>query len=175
MTTNPEVFKLMKDDAYALAVVSAIEEAVVTEGVFNGVARWFDDVEIVYPIAVMEIGEDEKRTLTNSIAVELTTHFNNAYNKAKEGNFTEADFHELALKVDPLWRELTGVYAKELNDIFHNTQTGGEDPQEIISNMLDVIRSNFGEEGVNDFKNRAKTDRHFRAQLRRMGVNPDAL
>lgn len=165
----------MRDDTYTLAVVSSIPESPITESVFNAVANWYDDVEIVYPIAVMDIDEVEKRNLTNSIATEMTKHFDDALAKALLGKYEQEDFEILAQQVDPLWRELTGVFAKELNEIFNSNQEGPESPKESLQRMIEMIASTYGEEGVEDFKNKAKTDKHFRAQLRRMGVNPDNI
>lgn len=170
-----DALKLMRDDAYTLAIVTAIDEAPITEHVFGAVANWFDDVEIIYPIAVMDISETEKRNLANAIATEMTKFFEVALQKAEANEFSKEDFELLGLEVDPLWRELTGVFAKELNDQFTASQQDDQNPIESIGKLIEMIAGTYGEEGVEDFKNKAKTDKHFRAQLRRMGLNPDNL
>ena len=175
MSAPKEALSAMRDDAHVLAVLAAVEGAPITDGVIVSLAKWFHDVEIVYPIAEMAIDAETKRQFASTIATELTEHFDAAYRASEAGTFDDEAFTTLAATVDPLWRELAGLFAKELNESFESNRVDADQTGEAIQEMLNLIERMHGEDGVSEFRMRSKTDKSLRAQLRRMGLDPDKL
>ena len=171
-----EVLEAMLADANVLALVAGSEDVAVTPAVIEAVAKWFHDVEIIFPIPQMELDENEKRSLTSEIADELVSEFRSAIAKVNaRGELADEDFEQLARNTDPLFRELSGVYADQLNAQFEENRVDAEDAQEAINDMLSMIERMHGQDGLAEFRTRSKTDSTLRAQLRRMGLDPDKI
>ena len=172
-----ELIQQMHDDTKVLATVASIPDTPITSHVIDAVARWYQDVEILYPIAEMDLDETNKRSLTEAIATEMLSQFVTALESAKAsgGELDSEPFQALGAAVDPLWRELAGVHAAVLNGSFQENRIEPEDTRDAIEQMLSAIERFSGPDGVNEFRSRARSDKTLRAHLRRMGLDPDQL
>ena len=165
----------MRNDAHVLALIAATENAPVTDAVLGAVARWFDDVEVHYPIAEMAFDSKERRELIHTVSTELLDLFTQAAAEAEaSGELGDERFEVLANAVDPLWRELTGVFAKELNARFEMNRVPAEHSDSYLRTMIDRLREEHGDSAANDFRTAINKDSTLRAHLRRIGIDPDA-
>jgi hypothetical protein len=161
----------VREDTHVLAVIAA-SDAALTNAVLSGVARWFLDVEIRYPIAEMPMEDAERKSLLRTVTKELFDLFDRA---CSSGEINEETFASLASAVDPLWREITGLLAKEFNENFENERIPAERVAEYLRDLIDRIREEMGDGGVDDFIRQVRNDPMTRAQMRRIGVDPDQL
>lgn len=177
MSLPTEILSKMRDDASVLAIVSGIDEAPITQGVIESVENWFKDVEIVYPIPQMQFEESERRGLVNTISVELTERFEKARVQSEKngGVLSEEDFEKLAKDVDPLWRELSGLFAKELNFQFERNRVPQDEVGEYLQMLTSSLSDHIGEQAKEAFLEKIKTDKNLRAHLRRIGIDPDSI
>jgi hypothetical protein len=167
------VFESMRDDALVLATMAATRGPI-TPSIIKGLESWFGDVEVKYPIAEMAFGVDERDALLADVAEELANAFAEMVSKASEGDVEDDAFAALAVTVDPLWREITGLLAPELNRRFENTRVPSEHLQEVAEIIKYQISDN---DDVNDpsVAERLKNDVTLRTHLRRIGLDPDSL
>jgi hypothetical protein len=161
----------VREDTHVLAVVAA-SDAPLTNAVLSGVARWFLDVEIRYPIAEMPMDDVERRGLLITVTKELYDLFDQA---CSSGEMNDEAFAILAADVDPLWREITGLLATQFNENFESERIPAERVAEYLRDLIDRIREEMGDGGVDDFIRQVRTDPMTRAQMRRIGVDPDQL
>jgi hypothetical protein len=161
----------VREDTHVLAVVAA-SDAPLTNAVLSGVARWFLDVEIRYPIAEMPMNDVERRGLLTTVTKELYDLFDQA---CSSGEMNDEAFAILAADVDPLWREITGLLATQFNENFESERIPAERVAEYLRDLIDRIREEMGDGGVDDFIRQVRTDPMTRAQMRRIGVDPDQL
>ena len=177
MSLPENILQKMRDDAKVLAIVSAIEEAPLTEAIISSVGEWFNDVEIVYPIAQMHFEEKERRDIINTIAIELTERFeaSRAAAQSNSGALSEEQYEQLGKNVDPLWRELTGLFAKELNYHFEKNRIPQDEAEEYLQALTSSLSDHIGEQAKEAFLSKIKTDKNLRAHLRRIGIDPDSV
>lgn len=171
-----ETLKKMRDDAHVLALIASVDDAPFTPAVLDAVADWFEDVEISYPIAEMAFEGNERRKLVHTVANELLEFFAVSVNRAESqgGELSDADFAVLAERVDPLWRELAGAFAIELNERFNDNRVPAEHSQSYLKHLVERFAEDQGEEAAAEFRDAIRNDSRLRAQLRRMGLDPDA-
>ncbi len=138
--------------------------------------RWFDNVEIVYPIAEMPIEDDQRNKLARTVLSEMCASVTNTISTIESGSDPDDVMPSLAVTLDGLWRELTGLYAPVLNKRFAET-TAGVDPQEVLDQIREGFRVqaemlDMDEEEIRDAL--LSHDR-IRAELRQLGIDPDSL
>jgi hypothetical protein len=175
MGAPKELLVKMRDDAHVLALVAATDDVPFTNAIIDAVANWFDDVEIRYPIAEMDFTPSERRGIVNTVANEMLELFARAVNDATSGELDDEMFKTLAGAVDPLWRELAGAFAPELNRRFEENRVPAEHSEAFLNGIVDRMREDLGDEAVDEFRSALHADRNLRAHLRRMGLDPDAL
>lgn len=168
------LLEAMRDDTHVLAIIASIPDAPFTEATVSALAHWFDDVEIHYPIPEMAFEPEERRKIIHVVSTEMLEHFAKAVNDAAIGELSDEAFKALAQAVDPLWRELTGAFAAELNIRFEDNRVPADSSQEFLDSMMGRLRENFGDEAVNEFRSAIIKDTNLRAHLRRIGIDPDA-
>jgi len=167
------IIEKMRADAQVLALV-ANTDCPFTLSVIDGVANWFEDVEIKFPIMDMDLSLDEQRSIVRLASNELVNHFDDFCKIAeKENGLSESRFEELGKLVDPLWRELSGAFAKELNKRFEETRIPNEVAKRYLEDMISRFKLEQGDYAADEFINAIKFDKRLRAQLRRMGIDPD--
>ena len=92
MKISKNIIKSMRDDTQILALVASVE-APFTISVIDGVGNWFDDVEIKYPIADMDLSDEEQRTIVRLATEELLNHFQKVYEiSEKEDGLSKEHF-----------------------------------------------------------------------------------
>ena len=167
------VFESMRDDAVVLATMAATNGPI-TPSIIKGLESWFGDVEVKYPIAEMSFADGERDDLLAKVAEELASQFAALVARYDTGELDENVFQELAPTVDPLWREITGLLAPELNRRFENMRVPDEHLEEITNMIKYQISDN---DDVNDpsVAERLKSDPMLRTHLRRIGLDPDKL
>jgi hypothetical protein len=169
-----QMLKAMRDDAQVLALVAATDETPFTYAVIDAVANWFDDVEIKYPIAEMPFDENERRKLVHDVAGELLGNFVQAVEDATaEEELDEERFARLAAAVDPLWRELSGAFAVELNRRFEKNRIPAEHSNAYLRAMISRFEEEQGSDAAQEFLAAIRSDTRLRAHLRRIGIDPD--
>lgn len=175
MGAPKQTLEEMRNDTHVLALVSATEETPFTMPVIEAVARWFGDVEIKYPIADMGFSEAERRTIVHAVATELLEQFNAAVNHCVGDELDDERFAALAATVDPLWRELAGALATQLNERFEERRVPEDHSTEFLEAIMAKMHDDFGDDAVSEFRRALAEDNNLRAQLRRMGVDPDKV
>ena len=143
--------------------------------VIEAVARWFGDVEIRFPIADMGFSEAEQRDIVRNVSNELLTHFQTALDQCVGDELGEESFAALAAAVDPLWRELSGAFASKLNERFESQRVPSDNSSEFLSMIMAKMEDDLGNDAVAQFRQALSNDSNLRAQLRRMGLDPDAV
>lgn len=164
-----------KDD---VGTFSQVAKAGITinEHLLAMVAKWFNDVEIQLPIAEMPMDEEERATLT----VQITEDMLAALNEAIGSLNAEADEDIVLAKatedLDPLWRELAGLQARILNEIYqHNTTPAATaEVVEAISNTVERLVRMTGED-EESIRERMRNDANVRRFLKNLGIEPDAI
>jgi|MesohylFT_1024984.scaffolds.fasta_scaffold70262_1 hypothetical protein len=170
MSMPTEDLLSVRNDTHVLSVVAA-SDAPMTNAVLSGVARWFLDVEIRYPIAAMPLSDEERRTLLTTVTAELYA----AFDAATKNPMDDEKFAALAATVDPLWREISGLLATQFNENFESDRIPEEHVTEYVRELIDRIREELGDGGVQDFISQVRTDPMTRAHMRRIGVDPDLI
>lgn len=168
MPMPKEQLAAVRDDVAALVAVTQAG-VTVTRQVIEGVSRWFDDVEIRYPIAEMQFSAEERKSLIVEIGTEMLSRFTEA---AKTG-VDESTFPAFAQSVDRLWRELTGALAPELNSRFEDERIPAEEAGRYLRETVQELREMLGDDVADEYLTRARNDSRTRTQLRRIGVDPD--
>lgn len=175
MGAPKELLEAMRDDTHVLALVATTDEAPFTMPVIEAVARWFGDVEIRFPIADMGFTDAERREIVRTVSNELLSQFNAAISDCVADELGEERFATLAAAVDPLWRELTGAFATQLNERFEQNRVPADHSAEFLSMIMSKMQDDLGEDAVSEFRSALSSDANLRAQLRRMGLDPDAV
>lgn len=148
----------------------------VNEHLLAMVAKWFNDVEISLPIAEMPMDEDERTALT----VKVTDEMLGALDEAITALAGEADedivIAKAAEDLDPLWRELAGLQARVLNEIYQRNTTPEAKAEvfEAIENMVEQLTQMTGEDEAT-IRERVRNDAGVRRLLKRMGIEPDSI
>lgn len=174
MGAPTQMLKAMRDDAQILNLVAATDETPFTYAVIDAVANWFDDVEIRYPIPEMPFDAKERRKLVYEVSGELLGHFVTAVEQSgASGELDEERFAVLAAAVDPLWRELAGAFAVEINRRFEENRIPAEHSHTYLRAMISKFEEEQGSEAATDFLNAMRNDTRLRAHLRRIGLDPD--
>jgi hypothetical protein len=169
-----QMLKAMRDDAHILTLVAATDNSPFTYAVIDAVANWFDDVEIRYPIAEMPFDEKERRALVHAVSEELLGFFAQAAEAATAtGELDDENFAVLAEKVDPLWRELAGAFAVELNQRFEKNRIPEEHSTAYLRAMVEKFEEEQGSDAAQEFLTAIRSDNRLRAHLRRIGIDPD--
>lgn len=146
-----------------------------TDIVINGVWRWFLDIELLLPLPVMELTDDERRMFASEIVSEMDAHF--AKLETRWDLLSEEEKHTLnkseeSETVNALWRELAGVYANIINKGV--TVLDPEDKQAAEATAIDMLvhASGMDEEEI---RHRVRHDPTMRLMLRRSGIDPDRI
>jgi hypothetical protein len=148
----------------------------INEHLLAMVAKWFNDVELNLPIAEMPMDEDERKALT----VQITDEMIGALDTALAALAREADedivLTKAAEDLDPLWRELAGLQARILNDIYRRNTTPETKAEvlEALSNMIEHLVEMTGEDETK-IRERVLKDAGVRRLLKRMGIEPDSI
>lgn len=148
----------------------------INEHLLAMVAKWFNDVEISLPIAEMPMDEDERTALT----VQITGEMIGALDTALAALADEADedivLAKAAEDLDPLWRELAGLQARVLNEIYQRNTTPASKAQvfEAIEAMIEQLTQMTGEDEA-AIRERVRNDAGVRRLLKRMGIEPDSI
>jgi len=175
MGAPKKLLEAMRDDAHVLALVATTDEAPFTMPVIEAVARWFGDVEIRFPIADMGFSDAERRDIVRNVSNELLTNFNTAIDQCVGDELGEELFAVLAAAVDPLWRELAGTFATQLNERFESNRVPSDRSSEFLTMIMAKMEDDLGNDAVTEFRQALSNDSNLRAQLRRMGLDPDAV
>jgi hypothetical protein len=138
--------------------------------------RWFQNVEVVYPIAEMPITQEQRATLGETVLQEMVSAVTSAIDAIEAETDPDEIMPELATTLDGLWRELTGVYATVLNVRFAEN-TEGIDPEEILDQIREGLRqqAEMNDMDEHEIRQEMLSNEHIRAGLRHLGINPDAL
>ena len=148
----------------------------INEHLLAMVAKWFNDVEISLPIAEMPMDEDERTALTIQVTDEMIA----ALDEAITALVGEADedivIAKAAEDLDPLWRELAGLQARVLNEIYQRNATPEAKAEvfEAIENMVEQLTQMTGEDEAT-IRERVRNDAGVRRLLKRMGIEPDSI
>lgn len=172
------VSKSRLDVEAALALLHA--DVDMTFPVLAGIGRWFPDVPLTLPLAVMDLGGDERRNLGIAVLEEMADVFDGALVRLSSGESVSTE--ELSEVLNPLWRELTGVFAPVLNEQFSvsgDAEAGGSfrdlPEDERVEAAFRVIGALTGldEDAI---RVQAKSSPRLRLLLTRLfGVDPDEL
>lgn len=149
----------------------------VTAPMLDMVGQYFHDVEIIFPIPVMGLDDTSRNELASEILDEMCQHFAGAVASCQElgdEEYYEAHFEALADVTNGLWRELIGVYAEVANATFEGAS---ELRSEAASNLEALIEHVCEEVGLTreELTEQMTANPDFRANLRRLGLDPDAL
>lgn len=148
----------------------------VTDTVLSSVSRWFTNVEIVYPISVMDLGDAERRTLALSVIDEMLQSFEKAISAIESGADPDDVLKEVAGVLDPLWREIAGIYASVLNTEYEAAiaEIDPEQARRMLEEAAEALAELSGED-VETVRAHMRADETVRARLRRIGVDPDTF
>jgi len=170
-----DMLQKTKDDVDTFRQIAKADIRI-NEHLLAMVAKWFNDVEIRLPIAEMPMDEKERTTLT----VQITDDMLKALDEALTALGAEADedivIAKAAEDLDPLWRELAGLQARVLNDIYQREVTPESKAQvlEAIENMVEQLKQMTGEDDAT-IRERMRNDAGVRRLLERMGIEPDSI
>lgn len=157
-----------REDVAVMRVV--LESGVkVTDSVFKGIWHWFPDVELMVPLAAMQLGEKERTALASQIIAEMDEVFAKL-EAAWELDDSDEDMTRYSAQVDALFRELASCYAEFINAEVHVLPD--EVRASIEAGLLERLMSqmDLDEDTV---RYRLKTDPALRMMLRMSGVDPD--
>lgn len=165
------VLKSRLDVEAALAVLHA--DVDMTFPVLSGVGRWFPDVPVRIPAPEMELAVDERRSLAIQILEEMADVFDEAMVLMSDGKSVSTE--QLSQSLNPLWRELTGVFAPVLNmELAPAVEAAAEAQAERLDMVFRVIGSMTGLD-EDEIREQAKSSERLRSLLVKFGIDPDAL
>lgn len=155
-------------------VVSA--EIPVTDTFLAIVQRWFENVEIAYPIPEMPIDDSERCTLGSDIAKELVDAVDSGLAALRGGTDEDDCLERIAPRLDGLWRELTGVYAPILNAAFRERTEHLDDTirERLIADMI-TMTAEANDVSTDEVREYIRSNKAARTRLRQMGVDPDVI
>lgn len=148
----------------------------INEHLLAMVAKWFNDVEIRLPIAEMPMDEEERATLTSQVADEMLKALDEAITALGGEADEDIVIAKAAEDLDPLWRELAGLQARVLNEIYQRNATPESKAQvfEAIEHMVEQLTQMTGEDETT-IRERMRNDAGVRRLLKRMGIEPDSI
>lgn len=151
-------------------------EVALTQSVIGGIEKWFSNVEVVYPIMEVDFDAAEKAKLIQDVTDEMIELLSATYLHRVTNVLTQKDYDAFCVKLDSLWRELTGCIASELNELFKSRAVPAESVEDATRMIKEVMSQAAGsEEEAEAFLKEAKADPFTRTNLRRIGINPDSL
>lgn len=138
--------------------------------------RWFQNVEVIYPIAEMPIDDEQRSALGVIVLQEMDDAVSQALTSFEQGADPDDIMPTLSEKLDGLWRELTGIYAPVLNQRFEEN-TEGIDREEILEQIRNGLRyqAEMNDVDENEIREEMLSDESVRAGLRHLGIDPDTL
>lgn len=163
----------VRDDAVAMGVLAAAR-VTITPSVIRGLEQWFGDVEVLYPIPVMDLTSDEKYDLLHTVCCEIAQHFNELLSNCNGDVIDDEALSLIAGKVDPLWREVTGILSTELNERFESQRVPDDNKDQVIQ-MIKYSVSESGDLDDPSVNHKLKSDPEIRTHLRRLGIDPDII
>ena len=139
-----------------------------TPAVQFSLEKWFADVSVdtVFPMTEMPLDDTERSSLMALAIDDMLS----AIRSVKEKNLDDQEsFAILAPILDPLWRELSGILAPNLNAAWQNIRPKDHLEQRIafMENMLGTSRD--------ELYNRSLVDLKLRAFISKLGLTPDEL
>lgn len=141
-----------------------------TPAVQYSLEKWFADVstDIIFPMTEMPLDDAERSSLMALAIDDMLS----AIRSVKEKNLDDQEsFAILAPILDPLWRELSGILAPNLNEAWQTIRPKDHYDLEqriaFIENMLGTSRD--------ELYNRSLVDLKLRAFISKLGLTPDEL
>lgn len=146
------------------------------DNLINGIWRFFTDVEINVPLAIMPLEKKERTDLARGILDEMDeimAKIKDAYAQANDDAAIEK-IHRgpLGLKVDSLWKELAGCYAEIVNNEIPQLPDHVKDA--VAQSIVEELARNF-DATEDEIMQRIRTDSSIRMLFRRTGINPDDI
>lgn len=174
MSTENIITVIRKDIKVAKAVANADLE--LTPAIVNSIWKWFQDVEILVPLDIMPISEEERISLTKDILVEMDEHFVILEQKVAEAIALGQEFDgpnsPEGKKVDALWKELAGCYASYINDEVPDLPEGIQ--RLVAETIVKEVADKYGI-SEDDAISKILNDSKLRMMLRMSGIDPDSL
>lgn len=148
----------------------------VNETVIDIIARWYQNVEIRYPIAEMNLADEERRNLADMASSEMTDTMDQAISELENGGDEEAVLEKYSPKLDALWREIAGMFAGVLNKAYLENTRGidADEAKAYIQDMVQMMAKMSGDD-EESVKARMRRDAQIRTKLRQMGIDPDTI
>lgn len=159
-------------DDVEVAILANSNMSRLTRPVLGAVERWFQDVDIIIPMNVMQMDSNTKTRMLETALVEMKDAFTMELERIKKGGVSNPETHEaLAQIVDPLWREIASLHAEVFNIEFEALRPKDfEEINERISVMEEITGMNRKE-----LQERASKDLRVRKMLGDMGLLPTDL
>lgn len=155
-----------------IRVMKAVVDADVemTPAVVNAVWKWFQDVELMVPLPVMDMSDKMRLSLVKDILAEMDEAFTRLDQRSQDNGPAEMQAYPEVALVDSLWRELAGCYADIVNAQI--TVLTPEEQEQAYEGALRYLQmtSDLDETEV---LRQIKTDPALRMMLRRNGLDPD--
>jgi hypothetical protein len=170
-----DMLQKTKDDVGTFRQIAKADIRI-NEHLLAMVAKWFNDVEISLPIAEMPMDEEERTTLTLQVADDMLKALDEAIGALGAEADEDIVIAKAAEDLDPLWRELAGLQARVLNEIYQRNATPESKAQvfEAIENMVEQLTQMTGEDEAT-IRERMRNDAGVRRLLKRMGIEPDSI
>jgi hypothetical protein len=166
MTSNLEL--LRRDLVVADACQTALGD--LTASVRGSLASWFRDLdaELVFPLPEMPMTAEERRSMTGLVVREMLAAVTEV---ASRGLGDEDSFEALAPVVDPLWKEIIGLSAPLLNEVWRSNLPEDDEDREERIRVLETMTGLGREELVRG----AVSDRRLRGLISRLGLRTEDL
>jgi hypothetical protein len=151
-------------------------EVPVTAAVFEDLWHAFYGVELVVPLPVMKLSEQERFSISSTILGEMNDLL------VELGDQTVGWPHEeqaealenspTAEKLEGLWRQIAGAHADMINE---RCDTIPEDEYVDERDSLVEYLMESEEMGLDEFRERLSKDKEMRMFVRRCGLDPDRI
>lgn len=172
--SNPEnmISKIRKDLAVLRLVIE--NDLPVTDSTIKGLWQWFPDVELVLPLPIMPLTDEQRKEVSINILNDMDEAF--AHIEKNFSELVEADEKGIETKeetlVNNLWRELAGCYAETINA--EVPQLPEEIKETLGRGMYETLVNGFGgDEDMLSYK--LQNDSTLRMMIRMAGLDPDLL
>lgn len=159
-----------------LAVLRAVLQAgvPVTAPVFQGLWRWYQDVELNVPLPVMDLDEETRSTLALTILEEMDEILARLSVREAAGEVSPDDLSTTpeAAAANALWRELAGCYV----DLVNAEVRVLDDTQRAIAqaHIVEGLSTAMGLD-EDEVRQHLRTDATLRMMLRMAGIDPDRV
>ena len=148
-----------------------------SRSVFDDVWQWFDAVELVTPLPVLEMSDEERSRVSASILEDMVEVLERIEERVAKNDHRD---HWIALSegvdagsLERLWREVAGAHAHFVNETCQPVDA--DDYVDERDNVVEFLMEEWELEDMDQVREGLRADTTMRMFVRRCGLDPDRV